>query len=358
MTRSPAHVQRGFWRGVFLFVLLVVAVTLASGLWLYRDYQRFCTSPLALAGAPQTIEIPRGTSFRGVVARLKSAGLDAGAHELYWRALAWQQTARVQAGEYSIAPELTPLALLEKLRRGDVIQYRFTIVEGWSVNELRLALARDPVLTQTLGPVAEDELLQHLGVETGVEGAADLASPEGLFLPETYLFTRGTSDAQLLRRAHAAQVAALDAAWKARAGELPLASPYEALVLASIVEKETGLPEERAQVAGVFVRRLRIGMRLQTDPSVIYGLGPGFSGSLTRAHLDTDTPHNTYTRDGLPPTPIALPGRAAIEAALHPAPGDALYFVARADGAGHVFSRTLAEHNRAVADYRRRMRRP
>ena len=358
MTRSAVHTQRGFWRGLFLFTLLVAAIALAGGLWLYQDYQRFRTSPLALAGTPQTIEIARGTSFRGVVAQLKVAGLDADAHEIYWRVLAWQQMALVQAGEYSIAPDLTPVTLLEKLRRGEVIQYRFTIVEGWSVRDLRLALARNPVLAQTLGGVAEDELLPHLGVEAGVEGVANPASPEGLFLPETYLFTRGTSDAQLLRRAHAAQVTALDAAWKDRAADLPLASPYEALVLASIVEKETGVPEERVQVAGVFVRRLRLGMRLQTDPSVVYGLGPGFSGSLTRVHLDTDTPHNTYTRDGLPPTPIALPGRAAIEAALHPAPGDALYFVARADGAGHVFSRTLAEHNRAVAEYRRRMRRP
>ncbi len=350
--------QGGFWRGFFMFVLLIIAIVAAGAAWLYQDYQRFQQSRLALGDTPQVIEIARGTSFRGVVAQLQSRGLDAGVHEVYWRALAWENKARVQAGEYSVDPSLTPLALLAKFQRGEVIQYRFTIVEGWTVHELRLALARDPVLEQTLGGVPEDGLLAHLGVDMGVDGADGIASPEGLFLPETYQFTRGTRDVQVLRRAHDALRTTLDEAWKGRANELPLASPYEALILASIVEKETGLPEERAEVSGVFVRRLRIGMRLQTDPTVAYGVSPTFSGSLTRTHLEIDTPHNTYTRDGLPPTPIALPGRAAIQAALHPAPGDALYFVARGEGSGHVFSRTLQEHNRAVAEYRRRLRRP
>ena len=339
-------------------MLLVLLVAAAAAYWLYQDYQRFCTAPLATSGTAQVLEIDRGTSFRGVVARLHAAGLDGGVHALYWRALAWQHHAVVQAGEYSIDPGLTPLALLEKLGRGDVIQYRFTVVEGWTVRELRLALGKDPILQQTLGGVAEDELLAHLGIEADIEGAPWTVMPEGLFLPETYQFTRGTSDAQLLQRAHRALVAELDTAWQGRAKDLPLASPYEALVLASIVEKETGVPQERDQVAGVFVRRLRLGMRLQTDPSVIYGLGPDFSGRLTRAHLEADTPHNTYTRIGLPPTPIALPGRAAIAAAVHPDAGDALYFVARGEGGGHVFSRTLEEHNRAVAQYRRWLRQP
>lgn len=358
MNTSGLSQQRGFWRGFFLFVLLVMAVAAAGAAWLYQDYQRFQRSPLAWSDTAQVIEITRGTSFRGVVAQLHAAGLDGAVHELYWRFLAWEHKAQVQAGEYAIEPALTPLALLERLQRGDVIQYRFTIVEGWTVPELRLALARAPVLEHTLGGVADDELLAHLGVDASVDGAGSVASPEGLFLPETYQFTRGTRDVQVLRRAHDALRAALDEAWAVRENGLPLASPYEALVLASIVEKETGLPEERAEVAGVFVRRLRLGMRLQTDPTVAYGLGPDFSGPLTRVHLDTDTPHNTYTRAGLPPTPIALPGRASIHAALHPAAGDALYFVARGRGAGHVFSRTLQEHNRAVAEYRRRIRRP
>lgn len=348
--------QQGFWRGLFILLLLGLAVAVAIAAWAFRDYQRFLESPLASSGEARVIEIARGTSFRGVLAQLQAEGLDAGAPLLYWRALAWRHKALVQAGEYRLETRLTPLQLLEKLRRGEVLQYRFTIVEGWTLHELRLALARDPVLIQTLGGIPEDELLDRLGIDLELAGAGFGPSPEGLFLPETYQFTRGTSDAELLRRAHRALLDVLDAAWKARAAELPLVSPYQALVLASIVEKETGLPDERAQVAGVFVRRLRLGMRLQTDPTVIYGLGPDFSGRLTRAHLEADTPHNTYTRAGLPPTPIALPGRAAIEASLHPDVGDALYFVARGEGAGHVFSRTLEEHNRAVAEYRRRMR--
>ncbi len=350
------QVQFGRVRALIAVLLLALAVSAAAGLWLYRDYQRFSHAPLGVGTEPVVIDIARGTSFRGVVARLAAVHLDGGVHELYWRALAWQHGARVQAGEYAIEASMTPLTLLEKLRRGEVIQYRFTLVEGWSVHELRLALARDPVLVQTLAAVPEDELMAHLGVRADIDGDSDETRPEGLFLPETYQFTRGTTDAELLKRAHAALVTALNTAWRDRAPDLPLANPYEALVLASIVEKETGLASERPQVAGVFLRRLRLGMRLQTDPSVIYGLGPGFSGSLTRANLEADTPHNTYTRDGLPPTPIALPGREAIQASLHPAPGDALYFVARGDGPGHVFSRTLAEHNRAVADYRRSRR--
>ncbi len=351
---SP-RAQRGFWRGLFLFALLCALAAAAAGAWLYQDYQRFAQAPLFHDGQPRVVEIARGTSFRGVVAKLHELGADGGVHEAYWRALGWERKARIQAGEYAIEPGLTPVDLLEKFARGQVIQYRFTLVEGWTVHELRLALAADPVLVQTLPGVPEEELLAHIGVSKAPEGAGDARAPEGLFLPETYHFTRGTTDAQLLRRAHDALVKALDAAWASRAADLPLASPYEALVLASIVEKETGLPEERGEVAGVFVRRLKLGMRLQTDPTVIYGLGPEFSGPLLRRHLDADTPHNTYTRAGLPPTPIALPGRAAIHAALHPEPGDTLYFVARGSG-GHVFSRTLEEHNRAVADYRRRMR--
>ena len=354
-TASFPHAQRGFWRGFFLFVLVCVLAAAAAGAWLYQDYQRFVQAPLFDDGQPRVVDIARGTSFRGVVAKLHELGVDGGVHEAYWRALGWERKARIQAGEYEIAPGMTPVALLEKFARGQVIQYRITFVEGWTVHDLRLALAADPVLVQTLPGVPEDELLAHIGVSKLPEGAGEAHAAEGLFLPETYHFTRGTTDAQLLKRAHEALVQALDAAWTSRAADLPLASPYDALVLASIVEKETGLPEERGEVAGVFVRRLKLGMKLQTDPTVIYGLGPDFAGPLLRRHLDADTPHNTYTRAGLPPTPIALPGRASIHAALNPTPGDTLYFVARGTG-GHVFSRTLEEHNRAVAEYRRRMR--
>ncbi len=355
MRRPGSTRQRGFWRGLFLFALLCLVAAAAAGLWVWRDYQRFLETPLARGGAPQVIDIARGQSFRGVVAQLRQAGLDGSVHEAYWRALGWQRKARIQAGEYAVEPGLTPTALLDRLARGQVIQYRITLVEGWTLRELRLALAADPVLVQTLAAVPDDELMAAIGAGDALEGGEAARLPEGQFLPETYQFTRGTTDAQLLLRAHRALREALETAWASRAPDLPLATPFQALVLASIVEKETGVPEERDQVAGVFVRRLKRGMRLQTDPTVIYGRGADVAGPLTRRHLDTDTPWNTYTRDGLPPTPIALPGRASIHATLHPDTGQALYFVAHGSG-GHVFSRTLDEHNRAVAEYRRRMR--
>ena len=355
MSSASTTGGRRIWRLLLLFLLLALLAAAAAGTWLYQDYQRFTHAPLATDGQARIIDIPRGQGFRGVVGQLQQQGVDGGVHEFYWRALAWQHKATIQAGEYEVGPQLTPLTLLEKLARGQVIQHRFTLVEGWTVHELRLALAEDPVLVQTLAGVSEDELLAHAGIDSRIEGASGQVSPEGLFLPETYHFTRGTTDTQLLRRAHDALRKALEDAWDSRQAGLPLASPYEALVLAWIIEKETGLPEERGEVAGVFVRRLKLGMRMQTDPTVIYGLGPDFSGPLLRRHLDADTPHNTYPRAGLPPTPIALAGRASIKAALDPAPGDTLYFVARGTG-GHVFSRTLQEHNRAVAEYRRRMR--
>ena len=355
MSAKSAPKPRRIWRALLVLLLLPGLAAVAAAAWFYVDYQRFIRAPLGQDAQMRVIEIPRGQGFRDVVRQLHAQGVDGGVHEFYWRALGWERGARIRAGEYAVEPGMTPVELLQKFSQGRVIQHRFTIVDGWTVHDLRLALAANTVLVQTLPGVPDDALLARIGVDRAIEGAPGLASPEGQFLPETYHFTRGTTDAQLLRRAHTALVAALQPAWTGRAAALPLASPYEALVLASIVEKETGLPQERGEVAGVFVRRLKLGMRLQTDPTVIYGLGPGFSGSLTRRQLDTDTPHNTYTRTGLPPTPIALPGRAAIDAALHPAPGDTLYFVARGTG-GHVFSRTLGEHNRAVAEYRRRMR--
>jgi UPF0755 protein len=270
-------------------------------------------------------------------------------HDLYWKALAWEEgvIARLQVGEYAVGHGLTPIALLHKLEAGKVIQHRFTIVEGWSFRELRLALAKETALTQSIAGLPDEEVMRLVG--------AGGLHPEGQFLPETYHFTKGVSDVELLKRAHRALRQALAAEWEAREADLPLRTEYEALTLASIIEKETGVAAERAQIAGVFVRRLRLGMKLQTDPTVIYGLGTSFDGNLTRRHLQDATPYNTYSIFGLPPTPIALPGRDAIRAALHPADGDALYFVARGDGS-HVFSATLTEHNRAVARYQLRRR--
>lgn len=348
-TRSPqpARSKRSrFWRAVrWLFVLSLLA-TVAAAWLVHEDYRRFARTELHIGNEERVFEVKRGDSFNDVLRRLRRSGIDDG-HDLYWKALAWETgvMTRLRVGEYALRHGLTPAALLDKFEQGRVIQHRFTIVEGWSFRDLRLALANDRTLEQRIPGMTDEEVMRAIG--------APAEHPEGRFLPETYNFTRGTSDIDLLKRAHAALAKTLDAAWQMRTPDLPLTTPYEALTLASIIEKETGVHGERAQIAGVFVRRLKLSMKLQTDPTVIYGLGASFDGNLTRKHLTDDTPHNTYTRFGLPPTPIAMPGRAAIEAALHPADGDTLYFVARGDGS-HVFSRTLAEHNRAVQQYQLR----
>jgi UPF0755 protein len=251
--------------------------------------------------------------------------------------------ARMQAGEYQIDSTLTPRELLALLVSGRVVQHAFTLIEGWNFHELMQALRGDGVLVQTLpNDAAPERVMAALGFEK--------THPEGRFLPDTYHFPRGTNDVQFLQRAHRAMQAYLAEQWGEREENLPLESPDEALILASIVEKETGAAEERPLIAGVFVNRLRKGMKLQTDPTVIYGIGPDFDGNIRRRDLRRDTPYNTYTRYGLPPTPIAMPGRAAIRAALHPEKTDALYFVARGDGT-HKFSATLAEHEAAVIKY-------
>jgi UPF0755 protein len=225
---------------------------------------------------------------------------------------------------------------------GEVLQHHFTIVDGWTFRQLRIALAADAGLAQTIMAMSDEDLAKKLGIEDG--------HPEGWFLPETYSWIKGDSDLDILKNAHAAMQKALDRLWSARTDDVPLATPYDALILASIVEKETGRADERPLIAGVFLRRLKFHMRLQTDPTVIYGMGDAYAGNIRRSDLDADTPYNTYTRDGLPPTPIALPGLPALEAVMHPTPGDALYFVARGDGS-HEFSATLDEHNRAVQKF-------
>lgn len=320
-------------------LLLVLAVTLLGAL-LGFDYLRFIDRPLAIADSDQRLEIDRGKSLSAIVERIDRKGL-ADAPRWYWRVLAHQLgVARsLKAGEYALQAGLTPRGLLQKIARGEVLAYDFTIVPGWSFRELRQALARAPQLEHASAAMGEADLMRRVGLP-GI-------AAEGRFLPETYRYTRGMSDLDLLERAGRAMQRATEQVWAGRAQDLPLTTPDELLTLASIIEKETGRAGERAEIAGVFVRRLRIGMRLQTDPTVIYGVGPGFDGNLTRRHLQTDTPWNTYTRGGLPPTPIAMPGLPALAAAAHPADGKTLYFVSRGDGS-HQFSATLAEHNAAV----------
>ncbi len=321
-------------------LLLVLAV--AAGAAAYAAYSNFREQPLNIPDNGRVVEIERGSSLTRIVDTFVRAKLSDARPE-FWRVLAWQLGGadRLHAGEYKLTAGMRPTDLLTMLRRGEVIQHRFTIVDGWNLRDLRAALAAEELLEHDLAKVDERDLMVRLG-RSGL--------PEGRFLPETYAFVKHDPESAVLKRAAEALDKALAQAWKERSDEIPLKSPEEALILASIVEKETGRADERPQIAGVFARRLKIGMRLQTDPTVIYGLGAAFDGNLTRAHLEADTPFNTYTRTGLPPTPIALPGVAALRAATRPATGNALYFVAKGDGS-HQFSATLAEHNAAVAKF-------
>jgi len=332
--------------------LFVITALLAGalGYWAVTRYLGFADAPLAGLERGGSLVVEQGDSFSDVLARLQSQGVRGGTR-LEWQALARELGAagRIQVGEYALEPGTTPRELLLRMRAGKVIGHRFTIVEGWNIRDLRAALGRAEPLRHETAALTDAALMKALG-HAGQH-------PEGRFLPETYSYTRGDTDLDVLRRAHDALDQALDAAWQSRAPDLPLASKEQALALASIVEKETGVAEERPQIAGVFVRRLKIGMRLQTDPTVIYGMGTRYAGNIRRADLLADTPYNTYTRAGLPPTPIAMPGEAALQAATHPAPGDALYFVAIGDGSGrHVFTRSLAEHQAAVQAYLQRYR--
>lgn len=331
--------------------LLALAVA-AAALWGWRHYQAFQSQLLPGLHAGQVAQVKQGDSFRGVLARLRGQGIHAGT-DVEWQLLARQLDAagKLKVGEYALEPGTTPRSLLQNMRVGRIIQYRVTLVEGWNFRQLRAALnAATPLLHDT-APLDDAALMAAIG-HAGEH-------PEGRFLPETYVYSRGDRDVEVLKRAYEDMAKTLAAVWAGRAADLPLTTPDQALTLASIVEKETGIAEERAQIAGVFARRLAMGMKLQTDPTVIYGIGSSYDGNIRRRDLTTDTPYNTYTRAGLTPTPIAMPGRDALQAAVHPAAGDALYFVALGDGSGrHVFSATLAQHNAAVRQYLDRMRRP
>ena len=322
---------------LLLLTALAVAASAAGLYWWARQ-------TLLLPSPPIEVTITPGSSMRGVAEQLAAAGVPVQPLLLNVLARAERRATRLKAGTYALTPPLTPDTLLDKLERGDVAQLELVIPEGWTFARMRAALASDPNVKQTAGELSDAELLAAIGARE--------AHPEGLFFPDTYRFARGTTDLELYRRAFRAQQKRLADAWEGRAAGLPLATPYEALILASIVEKETGRPDDRAHIAAVFVNRLKRGMLLQTDPTVIYGLGARFDGNLKKADLLADSAYNTYVRSGLPPTPIALPGAAALSAALHPAQSDALYFVARGDGSSE-FSAGLVEHNRAVDRYQR-----
>lgn len=322
-----------------LAVVLVACGALAGGLTWYA------WQPLRLASPVVDFTLPPGTPMKQAARRIQEAGVGVDPLALEWIARLKGLDRAIKAGSYEVREGLTPWGLLLKLTRGDVSQGELAFIEGWNFRQLRAALEANPDLEHATAGLTDAELLARIG--------ASEAHPEGLFLPDSYLFDKHSSDIDLLRRAYRAMRVHLAEAWEARKPDLPLASPYEALILASIVEKESGRRTDRPLVASVFVNRLRAGMRLQTDPAVIYGLGPAFDGNLTRRDLLADGPYNTYTRVGLPPTPIAMPGPEALRVVLQAPDSDYLYFVARGDGSSE-FSRSLDEHNRAVARYQKR----
>lgn len=329
-----------FWRPILwtllLAALVAMAAAAAAAFWLQR--------PLPLATPRVELSIEPGQTARQIADGWVAAGVQAPAWALYHWFRFSGDARRIRAGSYEVEAGITPRGLLAKMVAGDETLERLRLIEGWTWAQFRAALAAAPHLRREALALDDAALMAALG-RPG-------QSPEGRFYPDTYLYSRGVSDLAVLRRAAQAMQRQLDAAWAQRAADLPLERPEQALILASIVEKETGTPADRARIAGVFVNRLRIGMPLQTDPSVIYGLGPAFDGNLRKRDLQTDTPYNSYTRRGLPPTPIAMPGAAALRAAVQPEATRALYFVARGDGSS-VFSEDLAAHNRAVNQYQR-----
>lgn len=329
--------MRRFLLRFLLWPLALIVLAGAWGLWWVHQ-------PLSLATPTVDLSIEPGTSPRAVAQDVADAGARVNPTLLYYWFRLSGQDRKIRAGSYELDAGTTPRSLLGKLVRGEESLRAVTLVEGWNFRQVREALARAEALKPDSQRLGDADLMAALG-RPGV-------APEGRFFPDTYTYSRGSSDIAVLRRALHAMDRKLDAAWALRSAGLPLRSADEVLILASIVEKETGRAADRADIAGVFVNRLRIGMPLQTDPTVIYGLGDAFDGNLRRRDLQTDTPWNTYTRTGLPPTPIAMPGKAALLAAVQPSRTQALYFVARGDGSSH-FSTTLDEHNRAVNKFQR-----
>lgn len=322
----------------FVLLMLLLSLLLAGVVvvWLER--------PLPLAADAVELSIEAGTPPRAIANDWVDAGVQSSPRLLYeW--FRWSgQAKKIRAGSYEIDRSTTPRSLLQKMVRGDVTLATVRFIEGWTMRQVRAELAKAESLTASISTMSDAELMAALG--------APNQSAEGAFFPDTYAYNKGSSDLAVLRRAHQAMNKKLAAAWEQRAADLPLKTPHQALILASIIEKETGAAQERRMVASVFINRLRIGMLLQTDPTVIYGLGPNFDGNLRKRDLLTDTPYNTYTRAGLPPTPIAMPGKASLLAAVQPEQNKALYFVARGDGSSE-FSDNLAAHNRAVNKYQR-----
>jgi UPF0755 protein len=323
-----------------LFGLLVLGALLAVAWMVY-----FANAPLILTAPELEVNLASGSSLTGVSQQLVQQGV---LHEpwsfiLLVRSLG--KASELKAGNYLINNGITPYDLFVTLTEGNVTQASITFIEGWTFAQMRAAVIKNNAIKHVTIALTDQQIMKNIGAEE--------TNPEGLFFPDSYFFDRGMTDQEIFKRAYHAMQIKLDKAWKNREPGLPYTSPYEALIMASIVEKETGKASERPVISGVFLNRLRIGMRLQTDPTVIYGLGKQFDGNLRKKDLLADTPYNTYTRGGLPPTPIAMPGLASIEAVLHPAKTKALYFVGMGDGS-HAFSSSLIEHNRAVTKHQLR----
>lgn len=320
-----------------LFMLMLMVVMLLAAALGYYAYR-----PIALPATPFEFELKQGDNLKGMVRDLHRIGLLEQDWAFFWLARVLGKAGQIKAGYYALDHTVTPMELLSMFSKGEVIQRKLSVIEGWTFRQFRDALNANPDLKHFTIDMTDTEILQQIG--------ATETHPEGLFFPDTYRFAAGSRDLVIFKHAYQTMQQRLQAAWANRDHALPLQTPYEALILASIVEKETGAQVDRPMIAGVFVNRLRKGMLLQTDPTVIYGMGDKFDGNLRKRDLQADTPYNTYTRRGLPPTPIALPGKAALHVALHPAQTDALYFVARGGGSSE-FSSNLTAHNRAVRKY-------
>ena len=319
---------------------VIVSVAAVAG------FSYWAKSPLDSGGQPVEFSINPGSGVAAAAQQMAKAGVPVNPQLFNILARVTGQAGKIKAGSYELKPGATPRSLLTQLVRGQFAQETITIVEGWTFRQMRAAIAAHDRLRHDTVKLSDEELMQKI--------SSEYKRPEGLFFPDTYLFAKGSSELDIYKKAHQAMMKHLAAAWEKRDPSLPYKTPYEALIMASIIEKETGQTSERGMIAGVFVNRLRVGMMLQTDPAVIYGMGQRFAGDIRKKDLQTDTPYNTYTRAGLPPTPIALPGVQSLTAALAPAKTEALYFVARGDGTSQ-FSDNLNDHNRAVNQYQRRI---
>lgn len=326
------------------WLLRLFGLMLAAALGFIGWMGYFATQPIMLLTSPIDFTVMAGSTLRSASRQIEDAGVSIPAWQFTLLGRILGKAAEIKAGSYEVAQGITPMKLLEKLTRGDVTQAEVVLLEGWTFRQMRAALDAHAHVRHDTAGLTEFQIMEKLGID----GPA-----EGRFFPDTYLFAKGSGDLDILKRSYRQMEKVFLAEWAAREANLPYRTPYEALIMASIVEKETGQSRDRAQIASVFLNRLQKGMLLQTDPTIIYGLGEKFDGNLRKRDLLTDGPYNTYTRPGLPPTPIAMPGQASIQAALRPARTEMLYFVARGDGSSQ-FSRTLEEHNRAVAKYQLR----